>query len=100
MEELLSVVAAPNRRKILQMIWNEEMSAGEIASRFDVTFGAVSQHLGVLKEAGVVDVRRDGNRRIYKADKAALGAMRPVLEEMWDSTLDALARAAESDDDD
>lgn len=99
MEDLLSIVAEPKRRKILHMIWNDEMSAGEIAKQFDVTFGAVSQHLGVLKQAGVVDVRREGNRRIYKADKDALGPMRPVLEQMWESTLDALARAAESDDD-
>lgn len=62
---------------------------------FDVTFGDVSQHLGVLREAGFVTVRRAGNRRFYRANQQALGALRAVLEVMWADTLDRLASTAE-----
>ena len=98
--EALTVVAEPNRQRILRMVWAKEMSAGEIADQFDVTFGAVSQHLTVLRDAGFVTVRRDGNRRLYRTDKDGLGPLRQLLEEMWASTLDALAEAVEAGDDD
>lgn len=77
------------------MIWDEEMAAGDIAARTDVTFGAVSQHLSVLREAGLVTVRKDGNRRLYRADKDRLGPLRQVLETMWSMVLDDLARSIE-----
>lgn len=95
--DALQVIAEPRRRQILAMVWNEEMSAGEIAARFDVTFGAVSQHLTVLRDMGFVTVRKEGNRRLYQADKTGLGPLRQVLEGMWASTLDALAAAIETD---
>jgi DNA-binding transcriptional ArsR family regulator len=60
-----------------------------------MTFGAVSQHLAVLRGAGLVSVRRDGNRRFYTADKEALGPLRPMLEAMWRDTLDRLADSIE-----
>lgn len=81
------------------MVWDREMAAGEIAARFDITFGAVSQHLTVLRDVGFVSVRRDGNRRLYKADKQGLGPLREVLEGMWADTLDRLAAAIETDPD-
>ena len=59
-------------------------------------FGAVSQHLTILREAGFVTVRKDGNRRYYLADRDGLGELRPVLEAMWSATLDRLAEAVES----
>jgi DNA-binding transcriptional ArsR family regulator len=93
----LQVVSEPRRREILRLIWDRELSAGEIAGRFDVTFGAVSQHLGVLRDAGFVTARRDGNRRLYRADQARLGALAQVLEAMWKETLDQLAEAVERD---
>lgn len=93
--DALQIVAEPKRRQILRMVWDTELSAGEIASQFDVTFGAVSQHLSILRDAGYVDVRPDGNRRLYRADKRALGPLRQTLEAMWASTLDDLARAVE-----
>lgn len=76
-------------------MWSRELTAGEIASRFDITFPAVSQHLAVLRDAGYVRVRRDGNRRYYVADPERLGPLRRVLEEMWSDVLDRLAEAAE-----
>jgi len=62
-----------------------------------VTFGAVSQHLGVLRDAGFVQTRRDGNRRLYRADRQRLGPLAQALEAMWTDTLDRLAHAVESD---
>lgn len=94
----IQVIAEPRRRRILEMIWDDEMSAGEIASGFPVTFGAVSQHLGVLRKSGFVDVRAVGNQRFYRANKKALGPLRPVLEAMWAETLDDLARTIEADE--
>lgn len=93
----LQVIAEPRRRQILSLVWDRELSAGEIADRFEVTFGAVSQHLAVLREAGFVSVRADGNRRWYRADKDRLGPFREVLESMWAQTLDRLVTAIESE---
>ena len=78
------------------MVWDQERSAGEIADRFPVTFGAVSQHLTVLRTAGFVTVRPDGNRRYYRADRQALGPLAQVLEAMWTASLDRLAAAVEA----
>jgi DNA-binding transcriptional ArsR family regulator len=95
----LQIIGEPRRREILRLVWGRELAAGEIAERFDLTFGAVSQHLAVLRDAGFVRVRRDGNRRLYQADREGLGALATVLEAMWASTLDRLADAVESDRD-
>jgi DNA-binding transcriptional ArsR family regulator len=95
--DALQVVSEPRRREILRLVWSEELSAGEIAGRFDVTFGAVSQHLGILRDAGFVQLRRDGNRRLYLANRDRLGPLAQALEAMWTDTLDRLADAVESD---
>jgi DNA-binding transcriptional ArsR family regulator len=89
--DALQIIAEPRRREILAMIWDRELPAGEIAARFDVTFGAVSQHLSVLRRAGFVTVRKDGNRRLYRADSDRLGPFREVLEAMWSTSLEHLA---------
>ena len=93
--DALQVVAEPRRREILRIVWDEEASAGEIAGRFDISFPAVSQHLGVLRRAGFVRVRRDGTRRLYLADRERLGELADVLQRMWVGTLDELAALAE-----
>lgn len=95
----LQVIAEPRRREILALVWDEEMTAGDIAARFEITFGAVSQHLSVLRDKGFVSVRKDGNRRFYQADKGGLGPLREILEGMWAVTLDRLAAAIETDTD-
>ena len=95
--DALQIVSEPRRREILRLVWTEELSAGAIAGRFDLTFGAVSQHLGILREAGFVQARRDGNRRLYRADRQRLGPLAQALEAMWSETLDRLAAAVESD---
>jgi DNA-binding transcriptional ArsR family regulator len=93
--DTLQVVAEPHRREILRLVWDRELAAGEIAANFDLTFGAVSQHLGILKEAGMVSVRKEGNRRFYKADLDDTSPLRATLEAMWESTLDRLVRVIE-----
>lgn len=91
----LSVVATPVRREILRLVWDTERPAGEIAGAFDVTFGAVSQHLRILREAGLVEVRREGRHRFYRARKEAMGPIRDVLEAMWVDRLRRLKGLAE-----
>ena len=91
----MRALAEPRRREILRLVWDGEQTAGEIAAHFDVTFGAVSQHLGVLRQAGLVVVRRDGTRRFYRADREALAPFSAMLEQMWSGRLDRLAQLAE-----
>ena len=95
--DALQVVAEPRRREILRLVWNGELAAGNIAEHFDVSFPAVSQHLAVLREAGFVSVRRAGRERLYKADRKALGPLRPLLEKMWGDSLDRLVNLIEED---
>jgi len=97
-ETALKALAAPRRRAILQLVRDEELSAGEIASHFDVTRPAVSQHLTLLKEAGLVDERRNGTRRLYRARPEGLAELREFLEEFWDARLEALKREAEREE--
>jgi len=91
------VVAEPRRREILSLIWDDEMAASEIAAQFDVTFGAVSQHLTILREAELVTVRKEGNHRLYAADRDALAPYQAILESMWRDTLGRLASSIEED---
>lgn len=96
--DALQVVSEPHRREILRLTWDRELSAGEIASRFDITFGAVSQHLAVLREAGFVRPRREGNHRFYRADRERLGPLALALEAMWIDVLDQLAASVEAEE--
>jgi DNA-binding transcriptional ArsR family regulator len=96
--DALQVIAEPRRRKILALVWDRELPAADIAAHFDVTFGAVSQHLAVLREAEFVTVRKDGNRRLYQADQDSLGPFKDVLETMWGDTLQNLADSIEAED--
>jgi DNA-binding transcriptional ArsR family regulator len=93
--EVVKVIAEPRRQEILRLCWSVERSAGDLAAAFDVTFGAVSQHLKVLREAGLVTVRHEGTRRFYRADRAALGPLATYLETQWSGQLDRLALLAE-----
>jgi DNA-binding transcriptional ArsR family regulator len=94
--DVVKVIAEPRRREILRLCWRVERSAGDLASAFDITFGAVSQHLKVLREANLVTVRRDGTRRLYRANRDGLGPLATYLEDMWAGQIDRLAALAES----
>jgi DNA-binding transcriptional ArsR family regulator len=91
----IQALAEPRRREILQLIRDRELTAGEIASGFDVSRPAISQHLGVLKEAGLVSERREGTRRFYRARPEGLKELREFLEGFWTFGLEQLKRAAE-----
>lgn len=96
-EAALAAIANPRRRRILQLVWQSEVAAGELAARFDVSWPAVSQHLRVLKDVGLVRERREGRHRYYRADQERAGPLVGVLEAMWQADLDRLAELAEQE---
>jgi len=95
MEAAIRALAEPRRRRILELVRDDELSAGEIASVFDVTRPAVSQHLGVLRDAGLLVERREGTRRLYRARPEGLADVREFIETFWDDRLERLRLAAE-----
>jgi DNA-binding transcriptional ArsR family regulator len=95
MTDTFQVLAEPRRREVLRLVAERERTAGEIAERFDVTRQAVSQHLRILLEAGLVHERRDGARRWYSARPEGLEDVRAYLEAMWPPALAKLKAAAE-----
>lgn len=90
MQAVLDAISSARRRQILRLVWVRELSAGDIAEQFDVSWPAISQNIAVLRKAGLVTERREANRRFYRADQQALGSLRPALEEMWALDLDRL----------
>ena len=98
MEAALKALAEPHRRQILRLVRDDELPAGEIAAHFEITRPAVSQHLGVLKEAGLVDERRNGTQRLYRARPEGLADLKAFLEQFWDARLQALKREAEREE--
>jgi DNA-binding transcriptional ArsR family regulator len=96
-DEALRAIAEPRRRKILQLVAHDELAAGEIAAAFDITRTAVSQHLTVLKNAGLLSERRDGTRRLYQARAQGLAGLREFLDDMWADALDTARRIAEAE---
>src|SRR5258707_13748001 len=96
-DETLRALAEPRRRAILRLVARDELAAGEIAAAFEVTRTAISQHLTVLKNAGLLAERRDGTRRLYRARPEGLAGLRQFLDEMWASSLDTARRLVESE---
>jgi len=95
MEAVATAVADPIRRRVLELVRDREVPAGELADAFPVSRPAVSRHLRVLREAGLVRERREGRLRLYRADPAPLAELRDWLERYWDHRLDALREVAE-----
>ncbi len=99
MDETLRAVADPTRRAILRLVRDGELAAGEIATHFpSMTRPAVSQHLRVLADSGLVEVRPDGNRRMYRWHREGLRDAAAFLDEMWSDRLTRLKIAAERED--
>jgi DNA-binding transcriptional ArsR family regulator len=96
--DAFAALGEPRRREILRLVTVAERSVGEIAGRFDVTRPAISQHLRVLKEAGLVTERRAGTKRLYRARPETLAELRAALEAYWDESLRSLKAAAEGDE--
>ena len=97
MDAQLRALAEPRRREILRLVWSQELPAGAIAERFAVTRPAISQHLTVLKAAGLIAERRDGTRRLYRARRDRLAEVLSFLQTFWDESLAALKEAAEAE---
>jgi DNA-binding transcriptional ArsR family regulator len=96
-DEVLRALAEPRRVRILRVLGNRELAAGEIAEHFDITAQAVSQHLRVLKDAEVLSERRAGTRRLYSIRPEAIESVRDFLDELWTSSLGRLKEAAEGE---
>ena len=93
----LKALAEPRRREILRLVWARELPATSIADHFgDVTRSAISQHLGVLKAAGLVSERRDGTRRLYQARQDEMRKLRDFLDDYWTTGLERLRDVAEA----
>jgi DNA-binding transcriptional ArsR family regulator len=97
LDDTLRAISEPRRRAILSLVSVRELAAGDIAANFDVTRTAISQHLTVLKEAGLIVERRDGTRRLYRARPEGLAELRSVLENMWISSLDIARQLVEAE---
>jgi DNA-binding transcriptional ArsR family regulator len=97
MQTVVQALSEPRRREILELVRDRELAAGEIASRFEVTRPAISQHLTVLKQAGLVSERREGARRLYRARPEGLAELRSFLDGFWDERLERLKLAAEDE---
>jgi DNA-binding transcriptional ArsR family regulator len=95
MDLVARALAAPRRREILTLVRDGELSAGEIASHFEISRPAISQHLAALREAGLLSERREGTRRLYRAQPEALAGLRDFLNEFWTDRLERLRLAAE-----
>jgi DNA-binding transcriptional ArsR family regulator len=95
MEQALRAIANPRRRAMLELVWDGERSAGEIAALSGLTKPATSQHLRVLREAGLVRVRVAGNQRLYRSDTVRLEELRQALDAFWGERLGRLRAEVE-----
>lgn len=94
-DAVLRALADPHRRQILRLVQDVELPAGQIAAHFDLTQQAVSQHLTVLKRAGLLTERRDGTRRLYSLRSESLQPLRTLLDEFWPESLARLKQSVE-----
>ena len=95
-ERALDALGDPTRRRVFAKLRNRVCTAGELAQGMDVSRPAVSQHLQVLRAAGLVVVRADGTRRLYQVDSRGIDAVRRWFDGFWDETLESFRQAAES----
>lgn len=96
MEGLLQAISHGGRRAMLQLAWDAERTSSELAKAAGLSRSAASQHLKVLRDAGVVHVRVDANRRLYRVDAERLAALRAFLDDFWGDRLDDLKATAET----
>ena len=96
-EDAMRALVEPRRRAILRLVAHRELAAGDIAAAFDVNRTTVSQHLTVLKGAGLLSERREGTRRIYRARPEGLAGLRAYLDDIWSNALDVARRIAEAE---
>ncbi len=97
-EEAFDALGDPTRRAIFELLADGPRPVGDLARRVPVSRPAVSQHLRVLKSAGLVLDRAEGTRRLYRVNPEGVGAMRSYLDRFWDQALAAFAAVVEQDD--
>ena len=97
MQAVLRAIAEPRRQEILRLVWEVERPAGEVAAHFDISRPAISKHLRILREAGLVEERHLGTQRLYRAKPERLAEARRFLESFWEDSLQAIKRAAEAE---
>jgi DNA-binding transcriptional ArsR family regulator len=95
--QVAQAIADPTRRRLLELVRDREVPAGELAAAFAVSRPAVSRHLRVLRQAGLVQERRDGRLRLYRADPEPLAELRSWLDGYWAGRLEALRELAEGE---
>lgn len=97
-QQTIMALAEPRRREILTLVYEQEMPSSAIAAHFDITASAVSQHLKVLHESGLVAVRREGTKRYYRLRKEGLADIKAFIDGFWDDALLRLKAAAEEEE--
>lgn len=97
LDETLRAVAHPARRQLLRLVADREHTVGELAELVGLSQPATSQQLGVLRDAGLVTTRPDGNRRLYRVDVERLAELRAELDQLWSGALSGLKAAAEAE---
>jgi DNA-binding transcriptional ArsR family regulator len=99
MDASLKALAEPRRREILRLLWDRELPAGRIAERFaGVSRAAISQHIKVLREAGLLYESRNGRRRLYRARREGVEELREQLVTFWEGRLDEIKSRAEAEE--
>src|SRR5258708_38962134 len=96
MDVALKALANPRRRQILRLVWDQERPATELADIVGISRPAMSQHLAVRKESGLVTVRGEATRRLYRVDFARIQEVRALLDDFWGDKLMALKVRAEA----
>ena len=97
-EKVISAIAEPRRREILYLVSHGELTSSSIASHFDISAPAVSQHLKVLEESGLVTVRKAGNKRYYQLRREGFSELKQYIDRFWDDSLLRLKEEAEAEE--
>lgn len=97
-EKVLHALAEPRRRDILYLVRDGELTSSAIASHFDISAPAISQHLKVLEQSGLVVVRRDGTKRYYGIRRDGFAELKQYIDRFWDDSLLRLKEAAEEEE--
>jgi DNA-binding transcriptional ArsR family regulator len=97
-EKVIQAITEPRRREILSLVRDGEMTSSSIASHFEISAPAISQHLKVLEESGLVLVRREGTKRYYRMRREGFSELKQYIDRFWDDSLLLLKEAAEGEE--
>jgi DNA-binding transcriptional ArsR family regulator len=97
-EKVIQAITEPRRREILSLVRDGEMTSSSIASHFEISAPAISQHLKVLEESGLVFVRREGTKRYYRMRREGFSELKQYIDRFWDDSLLLLKEAAEEEE--